>query len=428
MSNSIFRKKILSQLSSPDQLDSMVAIERPRHWLIGVVLLIGCIAVAIWSVYGKITDRVDSSGILITYGASVSDIVATYDGQVENILVKIGDEVRKGQEVAVLQQRDIDERIAKVTADLNDRRDLLSKIETQSTEAGDVSSRVISQQKARLEEQLKITRADITRLKQQFETRQEQFDNKIITQTQLEQSRQQYQNKLNVEKQVLDRLGALEREAINEENSTTQRLAQLQVQVSGLNNQLTELQASQQNGLVVKATKDGTVIEIKTTIGAILTAGRPVVSVETSTGEIDRERITFLNFVNPQDGKKVTVGQEAFVSLSSANPSDYGKVKGIVRSISAFPVSLETVTAKLANNNLARALFNKGAPYEVSIDLLQDPELADNDAVENKFDWTAAKGSVVNVSSGTYAKGEIVYQVRSPITLFIPILREWLQI
>ncbi len=428
MSSSIFRKKVLSQLSSPDQLDSMIAIERPRHWLIGVVLFIACVAVASWSVYGEITDRVSSSGILITAGASVSDVSSTSDGQVEAILVNIGDTVVKDQEIAILTPRDIDNRIEQIESELADRQALLSELEAQADTAENVSERVISEQKERLEAQLELTRADIQRFALQLEERQKQFEDKIITQSQLEQSRQQYQNKLAEEKQVLDRLGALERESTNVEGSATQQLGQLRVQVSGLENQLAELKDSKDGGLVVKAPKEGTVLEIKTSVGAILATGRPILSIETSSGEIDRDRITFLNFVPPTDGKKVSVGQPALISLSSADPSDYGKVRGIVTSISTFPVSLETVTAKLANADLARGLFNAGAPYEVTIELQLDPELEENAAVENKFQWTAAKGSIVNVTSGTYAMGEIIFEVRSPITLFIPILREWLQL
>ncbi len=430
MSSSIFRKKVLSQLSSPDQLDSMIAIERPRHWLIGVVLFICCVAVALWSVYGEITDRVASSGILITAGAGLSDVSSTSDGQVEAILVNVGDTVQKDQEIAILTPQDIDKRIANIESDLADRRALLDELEEQAEKAGDVSDRVLAEQKERLEAQLEITRADIQRFQIQLEERQKQFEDKIITQTQLEQSRQQYQNKLAEEKQVLDRLGALEREATNVEGSATQSLGQLRVQVSGLETQLQELIDSKDGGLVVKATADGTVIEIKTSVGSIVRTGLPILTIETASSgqEIDRDRITFLNFVPPTDGKKVAVGQKALLSLSSADPSDYGKVRGVVTSISTFPVSLETVTAKLPNAELARSLFSAGAPYEVTIELQIDPELENNLAVENRFQWTAAKGNIVNVSSGTYAMGEIIFEVRSPITMFIPILREWLKV
>lgn len=427
MSGSIFRKKILSQLSSPEQLDSMISIERPRHWIIGIVIAMACIAVAAWSVYGEISERVDSSGILIIGGSSVADIVATSEGLVESIHIGIGDRVEEGQAIATIRQKDIVERIATVEADLSASRSLLRQVEKEIAEAEIQAQAIDDSQRARLQETLSNVRDRIQRNEKQLKARQILFDDKIITETDLERSKSQLEQTRAEEKRILGQIDSLARNASNRSQNYTQRLGQLRLNVSKSENQLAELNIRRQKGLLVVASESGKVLELKTRVGAVLGVGRPVATIETSAGT-GPSGITFLSFVSPNEGKKVSLGQRALVSLSSADSNDYGKVKGTVTYVSEFPVSLDTVVSKLANKDLARDLFKKGAPYEIIVNLNVDEELVSSQTANNPFEWTAAKGNIVNVSSGTYATGEIIYEVRSPITLFIPILREWLKI
>ena len=98
----IFRKVALERLSSPEQLDQMVQVTDPKGWLalagLGALLL----AAVLWGIWGSIPTEAQGSGILLRQGG-VSDLVANASGQVQEVLVGVGDTIEKGQPVAMPQ-------------------------------------------------------------------------------------------------------------------------------------------------------------------------------------------------------------------------------------------------------------------------------------------------------------------------------------
>ncbi|MEO6194090.1 MAG: NHLP bacteriocin system secretion protein, partial [Thermoanaerobaculia bacterium] len=99
----IFRKVALERLSSPEQLDQMVQVTDPKGWLaltgIGALLL----AAIGWGIFGSIPTTSQGDGILLRQGG-ISDLVSNAAGQVQEVLVGVGDVIEKGQPVARIQQ------------------------------------------------------------------------------------------------------------------------------------------------------------------------------------------------------------------------------------------------------------------------------------------------------------------------------------
>lgn len=99
---SIFRKKALERLSSPEQLDLLMHVTSPRSWLAlgGMIALI--IIAIVWGFVGRIPVEVTGEMILLRSGG-VKNIVSSYDGQITNIMVQPGAIVEKDAPVAMLQ-------------------------------------------------------------------------------------------------------------------------------------------------------------------------------------------------------------------------------------------------------------------------------------------------------------------------------------
>lgn len=97
----IYRKAALDKLSSPEQLDKMIKIISPSFW-IAAIGGGGIIIVAlIWSVFGRLPVNVSANGILMGE-SGIHTVAAQTGGVVEKILVKDGDAVVKGQEIAMI--------------------------------------------------------------------------------------------------------------------------------------------------------------------------------------------------------------------------------------------------------------------------------------------------------------------------------------
>lgn len=63
MENSVFRKKSLKRISSPEQLNDYIRVSNPSVWLVLGALFIMLIAAFIWSVSGNIISKVDATGV-----------------------------------------------------------------------------------------------------------------------------------------------------------------------------------------------------------------------------------------------------------------------------------------------------------------------------------------------------------------------------
>jgi len=102
----IFRKVAMERLSSPEQLDQLMQVADPRGWLalgaLGALLLMALT----WGIFGSIPTEAQGEGILLRSGG-VASVVAAENGQVEDILVGVGDVIQKGQVVALIRQEEL---------------------------------------------------------------------------------------------------------------------------------------------------------------------------------------------------------------------------------------------------------------------------------------------------------------------------------
>ncbi|WP_308466561.1 HlyD family efflux transporter periplasmic adaptor subunit [Rathayibacter soli] len=96
-----FRANAMAHLSSPEQLDTLVRVTRPRSWIaLGAVGLVLVVFVA-WTLLGTVQTTFPGPGVLLTqYGTFNS--VTPKTGQVTAVFVSSGDEVTKGQRLATL--------------------------------------------------------------------------------------------------------------------------------------------------------------------------------------------------------------------------------------------------------------------------------------------------------------------------------------
>lgn len=62
MSESLFRKKSIERISSPEEIDEYMRVTTPSMWLVlgAVVLLL--LAIFVWSITGRIEDTIETNG------------------------------------------------------------------------------------------------------------------------------------------------------------------------------------------------------------------------------------------------------------------------------------------------------------------------------------------------------------------------------
>ena len=62
MSESLFRKKSMERISSPEEIDEYMRVTSPSMWLtLGAIILL-LLAIFIWSITGRIEDTIEIDG------------------------------------------------------------------------------------------------------------------------------------------------------------------------------------------------------------------------------------------------------------------------------------------------------------------------------------------------------------------------------
>ncbi|MPL67596.1 hypothetical protein SDC9_13294 [bioreactor metagenome] len=106
MRQGLFRDVSLTRLSSPEQLDQRIQVTSPKAWLallaIGLILMSG----VAWGLLGSIPTKIQGQGILLNNGG-VFSLQHHASGQVSDIRVKVGQEVRQGDVVARIEQPEL---------------------------------------------------------------------------------------------------------------------------------------------------------------------------------------------------------------------------------------------------------------------------------------------------------------------------------
>ncbi|MBS7525361.1 HlyD family efflux transporter periplasmic adaptor subunit [Fusibacter paucivorans] len=106
MSNTIFRKNSLDQISSPEHLSEYVKITGTGVWslLVGSIILL-C-AIGLWAVFGDIPNTINANGVIFPQNGVIATIPVT-GGRINDIRVKVGDYVEAGQIIAVIDQEEL---------------------------------------------------------------------------------------------------------------------------------------------------------------------------------------------------------------------------------------------------------------------------------------------------------------------------------
>jgi hypothetical protein len=104
--------------------------------------------------------------------------------------------------------------------------------------------------------------------------------------------------------------------------------------------------------------------------------------------------------------------------------SQTGSLIGVVRSVSQYPATLQSMKKNLGGNEqLAQMIIqgSQGAVMEVSFDLVKDPDS------KSGYLWTSKVGEHKPVTAGSFCTGSIIIERRPPIEKVFYKLSQWLR-
>ena len=412
----IFRKVALERLSNPEQLDQLMQVTSPRGWLALWAMVAVAGAALVWGIFGSIPTEALGEGILIRRGG-VSDLVATGTGQVEQVMVAVGDEVKKGQVVARVRQegisRQVEETKARIASLETEYQDLLRYAGEQQR----LSERNRAQEKANLERTVETLQRELSLLEERLANEKTLLADGLVTkQTVLTTEQLLNASRDRLAQTRLD-LSGIDLKRLESGQQLEQQIQARRAEQRDLDLKLRELEASLQESVAMISPYDGRVLELMADRGDLVTPGAAILSME-----LISEELMAALFVPASAGKQVTPGLVARISPSNVKREEYGFILGKVVRAAEFPSTSRGMMRLLANEELVNKLMKEGPPIQIDVALERDP------ATPTGFKWSSSRGPELAISSGTLASGSVIVREERPINLVIPKLRKSLGI
>jgi HlyD family secretion protein len=426
----IFRQQAWEHFSSPEQLDQLLQVVSPQHWLalatcgalVGVALL--------WGIFGRLPATVMGQGVLI-HPRQVVDVQAPAAGRLATLAVRVGDVIHMGDVLGTIEQTEMRRELQEARAR---EQELLTQDRAKSTLQAQQTT-LQAQQTALEAQTITLQRQDVLKRLGDAQTRapvlQQRLENRQrlealglvarITDERLQAEQDYLENQdkvaaLQAELTQLDSkvkyLGSqTKRQALEELEASTTRKNQLQVLQSRI--ALLEVQLAREGQIISQY--NGRLLELTVHVGQVLQTGYRLGSMAV---EESPSRLIGVSYFPIKAGKKIQPGMTMHVAPDTVPRERFGSLLGSVTAVSAFPVTREGITSVVGNAEVVAALAAQGPVIEVEAVLTQDPTTVSG------YTWSSSAGPAVQITAGTTTTGRVILEHRAPITYLLPILRE----
>ena len=422
MDRSIFRNAAVERLSSAERLDQPVRLTTGLGWLALTALLLLVTAGCIASVVIFAPDKVPGDGVIIS-PVGILEVPLPSSGRLSETLPVTGERVTKGAVVARIEQPELRrslEEARKAYEDLRAERQQVGEFQQQARlaqESADATRRrdlgrsheLIEQRLGYLHERAEI---DTDLYAKHLITRGQVVDTKVATGSAEEE------------------LSATERQITETSLSEThtqildkRELLALDLKIDAAQRQIALIDERLKQSELVVSPYSGTVVEYKHDVGELVQEGAalmtllPTGSDTTQDPTIPDTALQVVLFVPNTEGKKIAPGMMAEITPSTVRREEYGFIIGRVKRVAAIPATGEGMLRVLKNQQLVNALSAGGAPFEVEIELLRDPN------APSGFQWSSAPGPTTTISPGTVTHGMVWIRRLRLIEFAVPALR-----
>ncbi|MBD2410973.1 NHLP bacteriocin system secretion protein [Nostoc calcicola FACHB-389] len=468
--NNLFRKKALENLSSPERLDRVMTVIQPMHWL-SLAALGSLVATAvIWSIVGRIPIAVSGQGVLV-YPSKVVSLQAPASGRILAMNINVGDYVKKGQVLAIIDQ-------AELQSQLQQQRAKLAQLQSQNYSSNLLQGqrkleekRAIAQQRLNLQQRLQqaISLTPILRnrglsslqvqqqnllqsraiavsmispqrkiyeglqklqaeggISQQNLLEQQQtyldavkkvsdIDAQLkqldVQQVEIEKTYRENFSQINDFQSQLQELDANEKTKIEQDFDTA---SNRQNQIQEVKQNIAQLQVQLNQNSQIVSEYNGRVLEISTSFGQIVSPGSSIAVIQ---AEEPSAKLMGLTFFSVGDGKKIHEGMKVQITPSTVERERFGGIVGTVTHVSAFPVTKEGALNAIGNAEVVQSLMAPGPQIQV------EAELQPDDSTFSGYKWSSSKGVDMKISSGTTTSVRVTTEERSPISFIFPFLK-----
>lgn len=417
MAAGFFRKSALEKLSTPEKLDQLIKITSPKAWLALSVVFVALATGIGWAVFGRVSTKLNVTGVVL--GGEVHEVVATSQGQLMKLQVRIGDKVEKGAVIATVQQPELVQQIEDAKATLSERKLDMAKLLSYGSKGTLLEGELMSQNRVSIQGEVEAEKKKLSFLSNQLESEVNLLEKGLIVKAQVANTKQQ----IDASKNTIERLKVQMAEVSNRQHDAgygmQQKITLQKQQIAEAERNLqflTERYDTQSN---IKSPYGGEVVEVLTDAGVMVGPGTPLFKLKNQNRGEQLAQLTGVLYIPSQDGKKIKRDMDAFVVPSTVQPQEYGFIKGKVTYVSDFPITQQGMMTSVKNDQLAKGLLAMGPLFEVHVAFEKDTKSYSG------FKWTSAKGPDIAIKEGTSCMGQITIKQENPITIVVPAFKKF---
>ncbi|MEZ7891106.1 MAG: NHLP bacteriocin system secretion protein [Candidatus Wallbacteria bacterium] len=416
MSGSLFRKTALEKLSTPDQLDRIIAVTSPRSWLALLAIAIALGTALLWGIFGTISYKVSGSGMLIKTGG-LFNICHNFSGKLIEITIREGNTVNAGTVIARVDQTDTMQQINDAAEKIKNLKLQREKTLTFNTESQKKNNEYYEQEAKKLQETIKNGTDNLNLLKEKLASQSVLFSKGLLTKDTLLTTKQQINTQEESIASSYNDLKSLEVKKVENQKSNNDEVFKIDSEIKEAKDNMNSLVKKYEDSSKIIAPYSGRVIQISTSVGKSINIGDAIATIELP-GQ-DSNEVEAVTYVPISEGKLVKKGMDVRISPSIVKKEEYGFILGKVTEVSEYPVTSGRIKELLANDDIVSTITKSGAVIEVKASLYKD------DSTLSGYKWSSEKGPPLKIQSGTFCETLVTYKNERPINLVIPIIKKW---
>jgi HlyD family secretion protein len=427
----IFRKVALDRLSSPEQLDTLMRVITPKAWLALAPLVMLILGGAVWGWFGSLPDKIRATKCVLINSIGLADVTSESAGRITDFMVKVGDRIEKGTEVARIAQPDLVDRIQKAESRVYELEAQKKVVNSFASQGVVLTQQNLGQQKQVFESQIAATREQAkhaqerARLaRERIKVQEELYKQGLVTNQSVLMVRQEAtnarQDEVNANLQaenLKNQIEQLKLTSLERDKQGRGEIANIDTQLNEARRQLDSLVEMKKLAASVISRYSGKVTEIKAGNGMLVGQGAPVITIERE--DLSNAGLEAVIYLPVGEGRKVLPEMEAQVIPSTVKREEHGFIRANIRRVSDYPATPGSMMMLMQNESLVRDLSGQSPPTEIRATLTT----ADS---PSGYQWSSAKGPAIKIASGTICIAEITIRRQRPLSLVIPILKSTL--
>ena len=417
----LFREEALERLKSPEQLDRRISLipQGMRLMLLSASVIIA--AALVWAVFGSVPERALGQGVLLADREGNFAVSTVSPGLVLDVVVKPGDHVQAGAEIASIEQRLLSAEIKHAILEVERLEANLAKLKVANATQIRHSEEMTNRQMAAVDGQMTANTVRRDRLRELVEGYESLRSRGMMAQAEVIGRQEQYDQTAldlaNGSARKVEIEAALQKKRDDLDDIERQKQGEIDLKKS----ELEELRVKMAVGSIVKAPISGVVQEVRVGRGNVTTSGEVIATIGPSQAENAEADEMMVVLTGPRR-KRVAVGMEARIVPDGTKREEYGSMRGRVTYVSGSEVSNEHVEQILHNAQLTKRLIGDGSA------LIARVELVPSKTNPSGFAWWSGSGPPYRITPGSVASLDIIINQVRPISLVLPALRKLLSV